>query len=410
MISAILLVFTVAFANGMTTPIRRDGPQCPPNNLIGSPLTASSTSADTISCTYNSDLSPCTYFIDGGFQSGSSNCPHNIDSSTTSATITNFLCLAFDDNLSAGKDGSPLTSAFNSTGVLICNFQDNNMCTYSQSNGASDSNPGDCPKSANPVGFSSNGFSCLTVDIPGSPLIGTSLTTAGDLACSYADGNLCTYLDGGFDSGSSDCPTSLSGSGNGSVSTSTSSSGSGLSGIIMCLQQDNAGSNLISAEVTPDSLFSCHYADGNTCMYFGANGEFNSGSSTCPPSIAPGSGPIGSGVGLGLAGAIAKGGDSLLATSDAATSDNGSSGNSNGAIPQPILIALLAMNGFLVIGVIVIAGVSISDRRSASNTKLRPFSTGTGYKDVESVSVPLTHGSDEGKYYDPQPSRPPSRM
>jgi hypothetical protein len=70
-------------------------------------------------------------------------------------------------------------------------------------------------------------------------------------------------------------------------------------------------------------------------------------------------------------------------------------------ISKPILIALLAMNGFLVVVVLAIAGVWMFGRGREKQSRPGALSTGTGvgYRTVESVSVPLTHG-DDGGYYD----------
>ncbi|KAJ7896588.1 hypothetical protein B0H13DRAFT_2338322 [Mycena leptocephala] len=112
----------------------------------------------------------------------------------------------------------------------------------------------------------------------------------------------------------------------------------------------------------------CAYSDKTSYSYFVQDGEFDSGSSVCQQSISPG---VDSTQLSGQFPPIA-------------------------ASPCPILIALLAMNGVLVLAVLSIAGVRIFGRRSEAPAHLRPLNT---YKTVDSESVPLTH-SDDGHYYD----------
>jgi hypothetical protein len=78
-----------------------------------------------------------------------------------------------------------------------------------------------------------------------------------------------------------------------------------------------------------------------------------------------------------------------------ANSDDGDDHKNNSL--SPTMIALLAMNGFLVIALLVIAGVWLFGRPSSS-VNLRPLSARTSYKTVESVSVPLTHGGNDEVY------------
>ncbi|KAJ7122568.1 hypothetical protein C8R43DRAFT_1112030 [Mycena crocata] len=127
-------------------------------------------------------------------------------------------------------------------------------------------------------------------------------------------------------------------------------------------------------------------------------------------------------------------GGSFLA-SDGDDNSNGDNGGSKK--PSTEIIALLAINGALVLGLIVLAGLYIRKRRAASRinrhkqlyTSLsvsgdpifvapKEFKT-TGYEDAEGHaaaaagdSTPLTHGLTHGPYYDPHEpgSRPPSRL
>ncbi|KAJ7936843.1 hypothetical protein B0H13DRAFT_2649285 [Mycena leptocephala] len=73
-----------------------------------------------------------------------------------------------------------------------------------------------------------------------------------------------------------------------------------------------------------------------------------------------------------------------------------STGTQN-SIPKPTIIALLAMNGLLVIGVLLLGGLWISDRRS------------TPSRSREYKKVDATRGLDHDSYYD-APDLPPKRM
>ncbi|KAJ7917607.1 hypothetical protein B0H13DRAFT_1870075 [Mycena leptocephala] len=100
---------------------------------------------------------------------------------------------------------------------------------------------------------------------------------------------------------------------------------------------------------------------------------------------------------LGGNAAAAAVGNSLLEAVPNSNGSNSCGPSGNGImISEPILIALLAMNGFLIIVVLAITGVWIF-RRGREEKQSRPgaprLSTGTGvgYRTVESVNVPLTH-------------------
>ncbi|KAJ7648155.1 hypothetical protein B0H17DRAFT_1148117 [Mycena rosella] len=84
-------------------------------------------------------------------------------------------------------------------------------------------------------------------------------------------------------------------------------------------------------------------------------------SSLRPLSEAPGNGTIG--VDPAPVGDISLGGESIAAALGGSAS---SASTSDSKIPQPVLIVLMAMNGFLVLGILVIAAVWISDRRGSS--------------------------------------------
>jgi hypothetical protein len=156
------------------------------------------------------------------------------------------------------------------------------------------------------------------------------------------------------------------------------------------------------------------------CTFF-SDGSFSSGSSDCPLGL-----PQASGFGHQAA---ATGGPGHLAGDLAATSDGSTSSGSNK--PSPTLIALVAINGALLIALVVFGTLYFRQRRAAARTSrhkqlytslsvsgdpvfVAPTKL-TQYEEKEtpaSDETPLTHGLTHGPYYDPHepPSRPLSRM
>ncbi|KAJ7608047.1 hypothetical protein DFH06DRAFT_1379356, partial [Mycena polygramma] len=56
---------------------------------------------------------------------------------------------------------------------------------------------------------------------------------------------------------------------------------------VNCAEVDDDGSSLISSAPAPEEGFAlCTYQDAGECTYFGADGSFSSGSSTCPQGLA----------------------------------------------------------------------------------------------------------------------------
>ncbi|KAJ7036687.1 hypothetical protein C8F04DRAFT_1036217 [Mycena alexandri] len=122
-------------------------------------------------------------------------------------------------------------------------------------------------------------------------------------------------------------------------------------------------------------------------------------------------------------------GDLLAA---AAAADSNTRGGGGSKTPSPALIALLAINGTLVIGLIVLGGLYIRKRNAANRvshhkqlytsisvsgdpifaapTKLNQYEDDEGHR-LAGDDGPLTHGLTHGPYYDPHEpgSRPHSR-
>ncbi|KAJ7460251.1 hypothetical protein FB451DRAFT_1371723 [Mycena latifolia] len=224
---------------------------------------------------------------------------------------------------------------------------------------------------------------CPILDINNAVVVSGSFSPDFSIiTCSYTDSAVCSYsfATSQLTSGPSDqCGTSL-------------------------LQEDfqfacptKSGANVRDGTFNDDnSILSCSYDDEETCDYLFPEGELKTGAN-CPGSLF-GQGTIGFGA-AASGGNAAAAGSALLETN--ASSGSSATGSNGTTISKPILIALLAINGLLVVVVLAIASVwAFGRRRSEPQPRLRALSTGSGYRTVESVSVPLTHG-DDGQYYDP---------
>ncbi|KAJ7839653.1 hypothetical protein B0H13DRAFT_2417663 [Mycena leptocephala] len=153
-----------------------------------------------------------------------------------------------------------------------------------------------------------------------------------------------------------------------------------------------------------NSILTCRDDRNGTCDFqfppISKGGQLKTGRD-CAPSLFN-QGTQGFHAALGGNAAAAAVGNSLLEAVPNSNGSNSCGPSGNGImISKPILIALLAMNGFLIIVVLAITGVWIF-RRGREEKQSRPgaprLSTGTGvgYRTVESVNVPLTHGDDGG--------------
>lgn len=292
-----------------------------------------------------------------------------------------------------------------SESVLQCKYLDNGVCSYARSDGSLHQGPeavGLCPPSIDPALNFESEFDCDELNLLHSQLIGTSVTPAGNLVCAYADNGLCTYSEGrrqlnllGY------CPPTVASS---TVCLPTPAQ------LLVCPSTDNNHVTLaIGLPSTADpTTFDCVYNDGEMCAYALSDGHLKKGSSACAPSIAgtaggsyshgtsassaPNTQPsYGYGdIGVGKAAALdTQGGSSRLASS---ANDSNSNGKASSA-PQPAVIALLALNGFLVLAALVILGLYIAScRRGATKPKVR-------YDVAGGASVPLTYESGEVERY-----------
>ncbi|KAJ7761815.1 hypothetical protein B0H16DRAFT_1530620 [Mycena metata] len=364
--------------------------------------TSINVNATVIECIYL-DQQVCYYNRnDGSMRSGSAHtCPGSINK--TKITVSELVCLSIDLQAHALIGVSvTVTESF-----LACAYSDASMCTYSKQGTLNQGHPTSCPKTVSSAPSSSSSgsssgssssslppgpapfFGCDLFDNNSANLISGEQTAPGDnVECDYSDKEKCLYSAAGhLVSGDRICPTALIFTAQGGQTA-------------VCPPFDNTMAFLQAFTITVDrnGVNECDYSDGEACFY-NFDGSFNSGSRTiCPASISTSQidfPPIGGAAAAAPAGA----GKSLLAAEDNSNSSSSASDNDT-TISKPILFALLGMNGFLVLAVLTIAGTWIFGRRTEGPSRLRSLSTGAGYKTVDSISVPLSHGSDEGHYYD----------
>ncbi|KAJ6461263.1 hypothetical protein C8R47DRAFT_1080683 [Mycena vitilis] len=185
-----------------------------------------------------------------------------------------------------------------------------------------------------------------------------------------------------------------------------------------------AGAVSYANENTKSTGYGATYANDNT-KYPQSTYSYNSASASAALSMAS---QYTSGIGMGEFGGsgVIPGMDLAAA---AASTDDGSSGGSSKKISTPV-IALIAINGTLVIGLIVLGALYLRKRRSnarvSRHKQLYTSVSATGdpifvaptkltqYEDKEEhagADTPLTHGLTHGPYYDPHEpgSRPHSR-
>jgi len=336
---------------------------CPERDLSGRPLLSSGNDTSFVFCDYDTAADgQCEYFVDGSFSSGGNNCPHSISGSGQSTSTT-----------TAGQSTS--TASSNPPDV---NNQGSQGAPGSSSSSSGDVTPADCAER----------------DLSGRPLLSSGNDTSF-VFCDYdtsADGHCEYFVDGSFSSGGSNCPNSIHSSSQ-STSTTTSSQATSTSASsnpdvanqssITCPPSDKNGTLLLSSGQANDkdgSFLLCIYPAAGRCEYF-ANGEADSGSSTCPPITFP---------------ASAISGDLAV---DASVPSSGG-GNKT---PSAALIALLVINGVLVLGILTLLVLFVRDRRAAAAAAPSRGRIGRYAKvgtDNAGDDVPFSLLS-EGAYYDP---------
>ncbi|KAF7315101.1 hypothetical protein MIND_00024300 [Mycena indigotica] len=184
-----------------------------------------------------------------------------------------------------------------------------------------------------------------------------------------------------------------------------------------CPATDIEGSLLDSASVMSDGKISCAWQIACDCVYNSPSGTLASGSSSCPKSIAPGSTSGSSSNGKVSSGKLNEnfGTASLLADDDDDDDIPPSSGKLNENFEttssladeknndkglSPAVIAAFTINGVFVLGILGLLAVCIFRRRKPKQRS--PIKAlYTGVENPRDTFVPLTHGTNDGPYYDP---------
>ncbi|KAJ7166681.1 hypothetical protein C8R46DRAFT_1095077 [Mycena filopes] len=260
-------------------------------------------------------------------------------------------------------------------GITSCTYNSGksdspNICQYS-SNGTFHNGVITCPDSAADFEFPCLSYDGLgTTDRPdGNPLASSvnnpGLDKGSITYCAYESSITCVYLqrDGSvtadpftpFPQGVEKCPLTIN-------TAQLNSTG------IVCASTDSVGNSLIGASINLAQQFACSYYNSTgkssyRCIYettFGALKGSSRGlpDNDCPP-YAIGSvrdGPT-------AHGDIISGNSNKVAAAAAAPDSTTTSG-----VPKPVIIALLAMNGFLVLAVLLMGGIWIV-RRPIGSTK-----------------------------------------
>ncbi|KAJ7222126.1 hypothetical protein GGX14DRAFT_558227 [Mycena pura] len=348
-----------------------DASDCPPKDRNSSSLLTSENLKDGfVECDYKT-AGECVYFVNGGFSSGGSVCPPFITSSSQSTSTTS---------------SSQLTSTVTGT--------DNQSSGGATESGLVDAS--DCPPK----------------DRNSSSLLTSENLKDGFVECDYKTAGECVYfVNGGFSSGGSVCPPFITSSSqststtSSSKSTSTTSSsqststatgtdnqssgGATESGFVDasdCPPKDRNSSSLLTSENLKDGFVECDYKTAGECVYF-VNGGFSSGGSVCPPSIS----------------STASG---IFAVADLADNVSGSSGGSSSGsngTPTSVLIALLVINGVLVVGILTLLALYARDRRpaaAAAGPSPRWGHSGW-YAKVDNADDDVPVALLSGGYYDP---------
>ncbi|KAJ7075073.1 hypothetical protein B0H15DRAFT_43169 [Mycena belliarum] len=364
---------TKALAYTVSAPWMDYKAQCPPT-LSGAPATAGVLSPgdglSILTCDYTTVRVICEYQVSGGhLADGGSDCQLSLGQVNWPPIGAG---AAAPDSAAASSSSSSSASSWSSSSSTVYIFS-----KY--------------------FGSSPWGNTCLAFNehITASSTSGSQLKASLNISesivkCTYSDNSDCYYnrKDGSHSTSYSAgqyCPQT--------IAQYTLSP-------YVCVSANLKASVLLGSSVAIQtnaalSVVACVFDDQTSCVYGMLQGTLMPGEgSWCPKTAikspyyqpAVGAGPAAAGAGKGL-----------LAESGTGNTDNKSS--SGTMISKPVLIALLALNGFLVVAVLAIGCFLVFRSPSAGNPRLKPLNAGSGYKTVDSLSAPLTHGDDT--YYDP---------
>ncbi|KAJ7930960.1 hypothetical protein B0H13DRAFT_2651668 [Mycena leptocephala] len=246
-----------------------------------------------------------------------------------------------------------------------------------------------------------------TAACDGSQLLRTANPSQSVIQCQYLDGDLCSYSRGNgiIQNGSATCPPSID----------TSDSGESF---FACNKSHLKQSPLMGSSITAAAEnLACIYGDATLCTYSQHTGTLSTGASLCPrTAISSGDCPASSSTVATPYGSKKENSKSGSSGKSKASADKNLLASNSDSARSPLspgLIALLVLNGVLVLGVLVIGAVWLGRRRIRPRCEPKYYSVGPKplMADPDAASVPLTHGA-PGRYYDAfeaPPSNAPSR-
>jgi hypothetical protein len=278
---------------------------CPPVDNNNSTLVSQGLDGNFVLCIYES-AGRCTYFSNGGFSSGGSVCPDRIlngdDGDDNDVTAT---CPETDDTgsalLSSAVEDGEVVCYYEKAG--FCSYFTNGGFSSGSSDcpdSAISKKKNKVKARETEAAVEKRAASCPEVDNNGSPLLssGPASDPRNGIRCVYQQARTCIYFsNGSFSSGSSVCPTSISNNNNFKVREANAAPGpvpaplpktedNAVEKRASCPAVDNNGSPLLSSRRVSDPPrgIRCVYKQARFCTYF-SNGSFSSGSSICPTSI-----------------------------------------------------------------------------------------------------------------------------
>ncbi|KAK7051886.1 hypothetical protein R3P38DRAFT_2857595 [Favolaschia claudopus] len=174
-------------------------------------------------------------------------------SSSSSSSNQDALCHAYNLNLNATADGALLTRAVqvNQT-VLECHYSDGDICSYARGVRGGSSTCPEISTASTERYVPQAEFNCNPQHLHKEKLIGSSVTsTAGNLACVYADATMCTYSQHtgslSTSSGADTCPHSAVESPGSDCPVSTKSSNNSQSAVLSASDTTSSASDKPSA-------------------------------------------------------------------------------------------------------------------------------------------------------------------
>nr|GAT48316.1 predicted protein [Mycena chlorophos] len=278
---------------------------CPAKDASGTALTKTLNGHITfaLACQYGSS-EMCYYDKTGKRTAGATSCPSSVSAGTAnnsaaykSSSLATESQTSYSSSISCPAtdtaNGALLSLETTTAGFIDCTYTSGG-CQYFASNGTYLTGTSFCPLTIS--GHVSTQVSattqCPTTDSAGSPLTSSGHVQTGFVLCSYVKSGDCEYFSNGtYANGASQCPSAIPGpsgaSGSASANAAAGAYTSSSTALPTCAPTDDNSSPLLKSSVSSDGFVECQYKTAGTCEYFIPNGQFSSGSSVCPDSIAP---------------------------------------------------------------------------------------------------------------------------